>query len=75
MNEKFGSFLNLNLLAIAQIGLKASGFFDRYLRNSSNPPCQSLILQQRPIGWDHFIPGKMIKEWGSRQYAYDLLEA
>jgi hypothetical protein len=74
MNEKFGSFLNPDLLAIAQIGLKASGFFDRYLRNSSNP-FQSLILQQRPIGWDHFFPGKMIKEWGSRQYAYDLLEA
>jgi hypothetical protein len=52
-------------------------FFNRFSAGSSS--ClyqdlieQELIEQQNAIGWDHFIQGKLTKEWIHHQYQYAM---
>jgi hypothetical protein len=76
LQDKFGSFLDPDLLAIIRIGLtsffadSSVDFTERFPADSQDHPYTRLITQQGLIGWDHFIRGKISKEWGARQYAY-----
>jgi zinc-binding in reverse transcriptase len=85
MQDKFGSFIDPELLTIIQIGLSsffsdtAPDFSPRFSATSSTSRYLALIAQQTSIGWDHFLRGKLGTEWGIRQYKhakrFDLLEA
>ena len=76
IRDAFGAILDPDLLSIAQIGMTSyfnnnpPNFSDRFPHNTSNKKLNVLIDQQTAIGWDHFMRGKLSKEWGPAQYRY-----
>ena len=75
VHDTLGSFLSPDLLAVIKIGLTSffstspPAFSERFPVNDL-PQLQLLITQQTAIGWDHFIRGKLSKEWSQAQYSY-----
>ena len=75
VQDTFGSFLDSDLLAIIKIGLTSffhdcpPSFSDRF-PPADFPSLQILITQQNAIGWDHFVRGKLSKEWSQAQYRH-----
>jgi exonuclease III len=76
INGSVGEFLDPDLLAIIRIGIRSyfadsmPDFSERFPDGYSSTPYYDLIEQQNSIGWDHFIRGKLTKEWDSVQYRY-----
>jgi hypothetical protein len=76
LQDKFGTFIDPDLLTIIRIGLysffsdSSPDFSERFTTNSSTSHYLPLIQQQNTIGWDHFLWGKLCKEWGLKQHAY-----
>jgi hypothetical protein len=74
--DKFNTVLDPDLMAIIRIGLRAyfndssPDFSDRFPQGYSSTPYNDIITQQNDIGWDHFIRGKISKEWQHVQYQY-----
>ena len=75
LQDTFGSFLDSDLIAIIKIGL--TSFFTSCPQTISErfppqdfPSLQPLITSQNAIGWDHFLRGKLSKEWSQAQYRY-----
>jgi hypothetical protein len=63
-------------MAIIRIGVQAyfndsaPVFSDRFPDGYSSTPYCAVIDQQNSIGWDHFIRGKLSKEWQKVQYVH-----
>jgi zinc-binding in reverse transcriptase/Endonuclease/Exonuclease/phosphatase family len=76
ITDRFGDFLDPDLLAIIRLGLGAyfqgssPNFSSRFPTGYSSTPYKSLIDQQNAIGWDHFLRGKLSTEWSKSQYFY-----
>ena len=76
LHDKYGSFLDPDLLTIMKIGIKsffsnsAPDFSERFPAHGSMQHYGYLITQQTSIGWDHFIRGKIGKAWGPKQHEY-----
>jgi hypothetical protein len=76
MVDMLESFLDPQLLAIVRIGLRAffndtpPDFSERFPPGSSTNPYLDLIAQQNTIGWDHFVRGKLSREWSELQFIY-----
>ena len=74
--DAFGAVLDPDLLVIAQIGMtsyfnnSSTNFSDRFPHDTTTKKLNVLIDQQTAIGWDHFLRGKLSKEWGPAQYRY-----
>jgi hypothetical protein len=69
--------LDPDILAIIRIGLQAHftdcspDFLERFPDEYSTSPYEALITKQNKIGWDHFVCGKLTKEWRLVQYGVD----
>ena len=75
IQNTFGSFLDPDLLAIITTGLNAflhdrPPDFKHRFPPENHTQLNTLINQQTQIGWDHFLRGKLSKEWGPAQYRY-----
>jgi hypothetical protein len=76
IDAKFHMILDPDLLAIICIGLRA--YFtncspessERFPRGYLTSPYKALITKQNQIGWDHFVRGKLTKEWWLVQYHF-----
>jgi hypothetical protein len=70
------SILDPHLIAVIRISLRAyfndssPDFSERFPQGYSSTPYNDVITQQNAIGWDHFIRGKVSKEWQQVQYQY-----
>jgi hypothetical protein len=76
IQDKLGPILDPDLMAIIRIGLRSyfedspPDFSERFPQGYSSTPYNDVITQQNAIGWDHFIRGKVSKEWQQVQYQY-----
>jgi endonuclease/exonuclease/phosphatase family metal-dependent hydrolase len=76
LDDKFHSVLDPDLLAIIRLGLRAyfnnssPDYSERFPLGYSSTPYGDLICQQTALGWDHFIRGKLSKEWTKVQYQF-----
>jgi hypothetical protein len=76
IDAKFHVILDPDLLAIIRIGLQAyftdcsPDFSERFPDGYSTSPYEALIIKQNKIGWDHFVRGKLTKEWRLVQYHF-----
>jgi hypothetical protein len=74
--DTFHPILDPDLMAIIRIGLRAyfndslPDFSECFPTGYSTTPYNDVIVQQNAIGWDHFICGKVTKEWQRVQYMH-----
>jgi hypothetical protein len=76
IDDKFHVTLDPDLLAIIRLGLRAyftncsPDFLERFPNGYLTSPYKALITKQNKIRWDHFVRGKLTKEWRLVQYQF-----